>query len=134
METILLDTDVFSFVFKGDTRAQLYAPLLQGHRLALSFVSVGELFEWAKIHTWGARRLTQLEKRLSAHVIVPVDLDTCRIWGNIRAAQRLKGQMIATQDAWVAAAAIRHQLPLITHNKRHYESIADLEIRSAVAP
>ena len=47
MATVLLDTDVISFVFKGDSRGAAYAPLLQGNRLALSFMTVAELFQWA---------------------------------------------------------------------------------------
>jgi tRNA(fMet)-specific endonuclease VapC len=45
MPTLLLDTDVFSFLLKGDSRANAYTPLLQGHRLALSFMTVAELFQ-----------------------------------------------------------------------------------------
>ena len=44
MTTMLLDTDVVSFLFKGDSRGAAYAPLLQGNRLALSFMTVAELF------------------------------------------------------------------------------------------
>lgn len=42
MSVILLDTNVVSYLLKGDTRAAAYAPLLQGHRLAISFVTVAE--------------------------------------------------------------------------------------------
>ena len=37
---VIVDTDVVSFLFKGDTRAQLYRPHLQGKTLALSFMTV----------------------------------------------------------------------------------------------
>jgi tRNA(fMet)-specific endonuclease VapC len=47
MTIVLLDTKVVSYLFKGDTRATTYAPLLEGHRLAISFMTVAELFEWA---------------------------------------------------------------------------------------
>ncbi len=49
MPTLLLDTDVFSFLLKGDSRANAYSDLIQGHRLALSFMTVAELFQWAAI-------------------------------------------------------------------------------------
>ena len=41
---MLLDTNIVSFVFKRDTRATAYAPLLQGNRLAISFMTAAELF------------------------------------------------------------------------------------------
>ncbi len=43
METVLLDTDVVSFLLKGDSRAEAYVPHLQDRRLALSFMTVAEL-------------------------------------------------------------------------------------------
>ncbi len=45
MTIVLLDTNVVSYLFKGDTRALAYAPLLRGQRLAISFMTVAELFE-----------------------------------------------------------------------------------------
>ena len=47
MSTVLLDTNIVSFVFKRDTRAAAYAPQLQGNRLAISFMTAAELFQWA---------------------------------------------------------------------------------------
>ena len=43
METVLLDTDVVSFLLKGDNRAEAYVPNFQDRRLALSFMTVAEL-------------------------------------------------------------------------------------------
>jgi predicted nucleic acid-binding protein len=53
MNIVLLDTNVVSYLFKGDTRGVAYAPLLNGNRLAISFMTVAELFEWAAIRNWG---------------------------------------------------------------------------------
>jgi len=53
MNIVLLDTDVVSFIFKKDTRAKEYAPFLKDRRLSLSFMTVAELFQWAKIRKWG---------------------------------------------------------------------------------
>jgi len=75
MTIVLLDTNVVSYLFKGDTRATAYAPLLQGQRLAISFMTVAELFEWAAARKWGRARLTRLEQTLATYVIIPVDKD-----------------------------------------------------------
>src|SRR5258706_8662862 len=80
MPTILLDTDVVSFLIKGDTRATTYAPLVQGNTLAVSFMAVAELFQWATVRHWGPRRLNHLEQALAAYLVVPVDIEMCRIW------------------------------------------------------
>ena len=134
MTIVLLDTNVVSYLFKGDTRATAYAPLLQGQRLAISFMTVAELFEWATTRKWRRTRLTRLEQTLATYVIIPVDVELCRQWGTIRAQQQAAGRTIAPQDAWIAATAIRHRLPLVTHNPSDFQSIANLDVRSIIKP
>ncbi|WP_016952864.1 PIN domain-containing protein [Anabaena sp. PCC 7108] len=85
MSILLLDTNVVSYLFKGDTRALAYAPILQGNRLAISFITVAELYEWAAIKKWGEKRLTQLEMTLTSYLVIPIDIELCCIWGTIRA-------------------------------------------------
>lgn len=128
LDVILLDTDVVSFLFKGDTRAASYAPFLEGHRLAISFMTVAELFQWAAIHKWGAPRVRLLEAALHEYVVVPFNLELCRLWGEIRARAREAGRPISPQDAWIAATAILHNLPLATHNPKDYALLEELEI------
>jgi hypothetical protein len=40
MKPIVLDTDVVSFLFKADTRAQIYLPQLQDRQWLISFMTV----------------------------------------------------------------------------------------------
>lgn len=41
-----------------------------------------------------------------------------------------KGRPIETADAWVAAAALMFDVPLITHNRKHFENVENLKIIS----
>lgn len=134
MTIVLLDTSVVSYLFKGDTRATAYAPLLQGHQLAVSFMTVAELFEWAAARKWGQTRITRLEQTLATYVVIPVDIELCRIWGTLRTQQQAAGRTIAPQDAWIAATALRHRLPIVTHNPSDFQQIASLEVRSIIKP
>jgi tRNA(fMet)-specific endonuclease VapC len=131
MATVVVDTDVVSFLIKGDSRRLAYAPLLQGHTLALSFMTVAELYQWAAIRKWGAQRRAQLDQTLHNYLVIPVDIEMCRIWGELRAEQQIAGYTIAPQDAWIEATAIRHKLALITHNAIDYRSITSLDLRTA---
>ncbi len=128
MSLLLIDTDIASFIFKGSDYAEPYAPLLNGHELALSFMSVAELFQWAILRQWGDRRLAQLEQYLSNYVIIPVDQPLCRDWAQIRAARQSAGRVISPQDAWIAATALRHDLPLVTHNIKDFLEIPNLRL------
>lgn len=73
MPNILLDTDVFSFLFKRDSRASLYAPYLAGAQPCLSFQTVAELRLWAIFRGWGSARSAELDASLRRCVILPSD-------------------------------------------------------------
>jgi tRNA(fMet)-specific endonuclease VapC len=46
-ESCVVDTDVISFLFRRDTRAELFRPYLSGVSRAISFMTVAELDRWA---------------------------------------------------------------------------------------
>lgn len=128
MSLILIDTDIASFIFKGSDYADPYLPLLSGQELALSFMTVAELFQWAILHQWGDRRLTQLEQYLSNYLIIPVDQPLCREWAQVCSDRQSAGRPISPQDAWIAATALRHNLPLVTHNIKDFVGISNLRL------
>ena len=121
-DAILLDTDVASYLFKNSLRARSFRPLLQGKRPALAFVSVAELFKWTLKRQWGKQKVEQLESALRQYVTIPYDRDLAWAWARSVAACEDAGRPIAPSDAWVAAAALRHDIPLITNNVKHYEA------------
>jgi len=128
MDAVLLDTDVFSFLIRpGDTRGDLYGPLVKGKTVALSFISVAELYVWATTRGWGAQKLAVFEERLKACVIIPYDLELCKTYARIKA-QLPAGQVIPVNDFWIAVCAIRHSIPLLTHNKRDFEKVPGLRL------
>lgn len=135
MDAVLLDTDVFSFFLKAaDTRAALYAPHIRGKAIVLSFVTVGELYVWAARRRWNAKRVASLEQRLQSLVIVPYDLELCKIYGRIRAALLDKGRPVASNDLWIASCALRHSISLLTHNAKHFASIRGLNLITESRP
>lgn len=128
---VVLDTDVVSFLFKGDTRAEAYRPHLRGKILALSFMTVAELYQWAFVRNWGPERIARLEQQLARYVIVPYDRELCWQWARICAERQRLGRPISVQDAWIAATALRHACPLVTHNKEDYADIPGLTVITA---
>jgi predicted nucleic acid-binding protein len=130
MDTVLLDTDVFSFLSKpGDSRAALYSPHVKGKTIALSFISVGELYVWTMKRKWSPRRVEALEQHLQQIVIVPYDLDLCKEYGRVKASLSVS-RVVAANDLWIATCAIRHSIPLLTHNHKHFEGIPRLKVIS----
>ena len=65
MAAVLLDTDVFSFLLKGtDKRAEPYKPHVRDKTIAISFVTVGELYHGAEKRGWGIQKRAKLETKL----------------------------------------------------------------------
>ena len=126
MSTLLLDTNIVSYQMRGHTLADAYRPLLAGNVLAISFMTVAELYEGARRAAWGARRIGSLESAIRAYVIIPFTVDTCRHWADVRVSRR--SQPIASDDAWIAATALAHDLPLVRHNPNDFAGIAHLRI------
>lgn len=133
MRVILLDTNIVSFVLKGDSRALEYGTHLKGQQLAISFMTVAELYQWAAVRKWGKRRRNQLEQILKAnYTILSFDIVLCQLWGEIRAERQAIGKSISPEDAWISATALHYNLPLVTHNPKDFVDIPDLEIITTV--
>jgi tRNA(fMet)-specific endonuclease VapC len=129
MDAVLLDTDVFSYLMKNDTRGNAYRPHIKNKTVAISFVTVGELYYWAESRNWSPKNRQNLEDRLKAVVVVPYDAQLCRVYGKLRASLS-PGINVAANDLWIAACSLRHSIPLITNNRKHFERIPNLNLIS----
>lgn len=131
MDAVLLDTDVFSFLARTrDTRGDAYRPYVEGKTVAISFITVGELYFGAGKKGWSSKTLSTFLERLKAVVVVPSDHDVCREYGQLRARLEKAGIVVGDNDLWIAACALRHSTPLISHNRRHFEKIPGLQLIS----
>lgn len=124
---ILFDTNVVSYMMKGGRLAEAYAPHLERRSLAIAFITVGEMYSWAEKGNWGKPRREKLETMLGNFVVIPYDHEVARYYGRIVERQRKQGRTIATNDAWIAACAVRHGVPLVTHDA-DFKEIPSLEI------
>lgn len=127
---IVVDTDVVSFVFKRDSRAGLYRPHLDGELLVVSFMTVAELDRWTLERDWGEPRRQRMEEHLRNFVVYPCNRQICRKWAEVSDDARRKGRPVGVADAWIAATAMLHEIPLVTHNREHFSDIEGLEVIS----
>lgn len=83
MDAVLLDTDVFSYLMRPkDARGDAYRPHVKAKVVAVSFVTVGELYYGAEKRKWSAKTLSHLQEKLKAVVIVPYDEELCRSYAS----------------------------------------------------
>jgi len=128
MSSVVIDTDVFSYIFKRDSRARGYVDSLRDQELCISFMSVAELKRWAIQHRWGQARRQSLTESLRHYIVLAYDEQMTDVWAGIKTHRDRAGKPIETGDCWVAATAVRFGLPLVTHNRAHYEGVPNLQL------
>jgi len=129
--TVVVDTDVISFLMKGDPKADWYQPYLKGKRLMVCFVTIAELYFGAFCAKWGPRRLAELQQILRNYIVYPFDEPLCVTWAKVRSEDKQRGIGIGHSDAWIAATALLYQIPLVTNNAKHFVWIDGLQVISA---
>jgi predicted nucleic acid-binding protein len=120
---LLVDTDVFSMVHYAKGRGSEFELLLAGHPLALSFAAVGELRAGALKDNWGARRLADQQRFLTAYTVIPANSDVVARYAPLHARlhETLKGGGV--NDMWTAACALVLGLPVATNNLSDFQRI-----------
>ena len=132
MSALVLDTNIVAYLMRGHPLAAQYRPRLENHTLAISFMTVAEMYEGACRDNWGERKLAKLDGTLRGYVVIPSTPDVCKQWAEIRFERR--HQPISVDDAWIAACARAYSCPLVTHNLRDFAGISNLTIISEQGP
>ncbi len=124
----LCDSDfLIDFLNDLDAAMSIVTPLLD-EGLGVSLVAVGEVYDGVL----GGRDPVQAERRFLAVLertsLVGLDLATMRIFAELRGHLRKIGQETGDNDLMIAATALRHDLTLVTRNRRHFDRIPGLRL------
>jgi predicted nucleic acid-binding protein len=125
---VLLDTCAVSELSRPEASPQLQAYLegLNPRDAFLSVITIGELVRGIALLPKGRKRqryesfLQELE-RTHGHHVLPIDLETARVWGELGATARSSGRTLSAPDGLIAATAIRHGLRVVTRNVKDFE-------------
>ena len=127
---VLLDTNIISYQFRSDSRYALYAAALENTVLLVSFQTRAEVERWVLARGWGSQKQKDFFEFYRQFTEIPHSLQTSQCWAKaVHSAFRV-GRPIPPADAWVAATALELGVPLVTHNKKDFLGVADLEIIS----
>jgi tRNA(fMet)-specific endonuclease VapC len=127
-DVVVVDTDVVSFIFKGDTRGTLYESQLDGKLGVIAAQTRAELECWALLHNWGPRRHSALRLFLKSFVLAEVVEATCLKWAEVMVDAHRTGRAISATDAWIAATALTYNAPLVTHNHGDFKNVYGLTV------
>jgi predicted nucleic acid-binding protein len=126
---VLLDTCVLSELRrpKGQAGVRRAVEAMDSEDLCVSVISTGEIAKGIALLRESQHKraleawLQGLERYYSARVL-PVDLETSHIWGEITASAQKSGRPLPALDGLIAATARRHGLHVMTRNTSHFES------------
>ena len=129
----VVDTDVVSYLFKNHSLAPAYQAILAGRPLAVSLITLAEIEYGMEAKNWGAARRDLMRRFLTRFTLLLPDAETARAWARIKSGCEKQGRPITFADAWIAAAALQLNVPLVTHNSSDYRAVEKLTILTAVA-
>jgi hypothetical protein len=126
---ILLDTCVISELRrpKGHAAVRRAVEAADDRDLFVSVLSVGEIAKAIGLLKEGERKrslqgwLQTLEQDYQDRLL-PVDLETSHIWGEITASAQKAGRTIPASNGLIAATALRHGLYVMTRNTADFSS------------
>ena len=122
---MIADTDVvIDFFTDAPPRAQVVTELLTEKRLAVSAITVFELYAGVR----GAKRLKQLESFFAHVPVLPLDVLAAAYAGRVYTELRSEGVTVGNQDILIAGTCLANGLPLFTGNSSHFAPIKGLTL------
>jgi tRNA(fMet)-specific endonuclease VapC len=122
----VLDSDHCVALLRG--HLDLRERVAPAEELGVTAVSVGELTHGAFKSSRVTENLARLDVLLAAVTILPYDEQAARRFGHIKADLERAGKRLSDLDLQIAATALQHDVPLVTHNRRHFDRVPGLVI------
>jgi tRNA(fMet)-specific endonuclease VapC len=126
----LIDTDWAIHYLNDHSGVVQRLSELQDDGLALSMISLAELYEGVFYSRDPEGDEGDLQNFLRGVTVLGVDEEVCKIFGKERGRLRAAGQLVGDLDLLIGATALRYNLTLLTNNRRHFERIEGLRIES----
>ena len=126
----LLDTDWVVHCLHGVDRVTARLDQLEPDGIGLSIVSMAELYQGVFFSTNPDGNERALMEFLADINVIDVDDEICRIFAQERGRLKAAGTPIGDFDLLIGATALRHDLTLLSNNRRHFERIQGLTILS----
>lgn len=126
----LLDTNIFIAALKGAEKVRDRLATLPLSDLLLSPVVLGELLlgvEKSQHRDKNAARLASVVENIQ---LIPIDTETSRHYGAIRAELELRGTPIGANDYWIAAQGLAHQAVVVTDNTNEFKRVPGLKVEN----
>ena len=126
----LIDSDWIIHFLNGRRDVVTRVQELNRDGIAMSHISLAEVYEGVLYSRDSEADEAGLRHFLDAVTLIGIDEQVARIFGRERGRLRRLGKTIGDCDLLIAATALRHDLTLLTNNRRHFELVENLRIVS----
>lgn len=127
----LLDTCVLSDFARGEPRTLARVKETPPKDIAISTVTVMEVYFGLALDPARARRLAPVMRALvDAVAVLPYEIEDARATATLRAALQKRGHPIGAYDALIAGCAVARGLVLATANEREFARVGGLKIEN----
>lgn len=135
MKPALIDTDILSLFFRGDPAvvARFDAYIAEYDRVSISILTYYEIVSGLK-HRDAHQQLAIFLAFSSQSNIVPLTEPSVTLSAQIYADLRAAGMPLDDIDLLIAGSALVNDWILVTHNTKHFERIAGLQIEDWTEP
>lgn len=96
----------------------------------MSIISHGELLYGIYQKRVGPNPLRDLEELVNLIEVATIPAQAAEVYGQIRAALAVRGEIIGSNDLWIAAHAMSSGLILVTNNEREFCRVDGLKIEN----
>ena len=128
MISYLIDTDWIIDFLKGKRKVGEKLASLSDKGLAISVISLAELYEGIYGSNNLEQHLTGLNDFLKGVAVLGINDEVAKIFGQQRAKLRKEGKLLDNFDLLIAATCLHYDLRLITNNIKHFDRIEGLTI------
>ncbi|MEK7561057.1 MAG: type II toxin-antitoxin system VapC family toxin [Patescibacteria group bacterium] len=126
----LIDTDWAIDHMNAIDRVVRRLQELRPQGLALSIVSLAELYEGVHYSRDPERSQQALDAFLADVAVLGIDEEICKIFGRERGKLRRQGQLFGDLDLLIAATCLHYGLTLLTNNCQHFNRVEGLQMES----
>jgi len=123
----ILDSNIIIDIFRGDQitinkiskLSNIYVPA----------IVLGELYYGAQKSSKTLKRILEIEQLEEKVVVLGLNSNTTKIYGEIKNELRKKGKPIPENDIWIAAITKESGLPLLTKDK-HFNNVPGIKVEA----
>ena len=121
----LLDTNWLIQLLAGHKETATFHRHLHPETIAVSFITVGEIYDVAFAYANPQARLVSFRQFLAPFKVLTLNDGIMERFAEVRSYLRRRGELISDFDILIGATALHHDLTLLTYNTRHFKRIPD---------